>query len=74
KESSWQGLRVSATSSNNQEEEWEHEPFQEEAYDGWLKEIGEYLSTLQRQEEWNNKHFKEVRRRAYGFLLKDGVL
>ena len=49
-------------------------PFRVELYDGRLKEIGLYLSTLKRQEGWMDKTFKDIRHQSYGYLLRDGFL
>ncbi|KAL3696746.1 hypothetical protein R1sor_010822 [Riccia sorocarpa] len=49
-------------------------PFREELYTGRLREIGLYLSTLERQESWSDADFKEIRKKAYGYLLKHGYL
>ncbi|KAL3681576.1 hypothetical protein R1sor_024532 [Riccia sorocarpa] len=44
-------------------------PFRQELYSGKLREIGLYLSSLERHVE-----FKEIRRKAYGYLLRNGFL
>ncbi|KAL3694555.1 hypothetical protein R1sor_008206 [Riccia sorocarpa] len=49
-------------------------PFCEELYSGRLRDIGLYLSTLSRREEWSDAQFKEIRQKAYGYLLRDGYL
>ncbi|KAL3676446.1 hypothetical protein R1sor_026394 [Riccia sorocarpa] len=49
-------------------------PFREELYTGRLREIGLYLSTLERQESWSDVNYAQIRRKAYGYLLKDGYL
>ncbi len=49
-------------------------PFKMELYDGRLRDIGLYLSTLKRQEGWMDKTFKDIRHQSYGFFLKDGFL
>lgn len=48
--------------------------FKEELYDDKLRDVGQYLSTLQKLKEWTDKYFKEVRRHSYKYLLKDEVL
>ncbi|KAL3698024.1 hypothetical protein R1sor_012100 [Riccia sorocarpa] len=40
-------------------------PFMEELYSGRLREIGLYLSTLERQESWSDADYAEIRRKAY---------
>ncbi|KAL3675475.1 hypothetical protein R1sor_025423 [Riccia sorocarpa] len=49
-------------------------PFREELYSGRLRDIGLYLSTLERRESWSDADFKEIRKKAYGYLLKYGYL
>jgi hypothetical protein len=49
-------------------------PFESEIYEGRLRDIGLYLSTMERQESWLDKTFKDIRHQSYGYLLKDGVL
>ena len=49
-------------------------PFKAELYDGRLKDIGLYLSTMERQRSWMEKTFKDIRHQSYGYLLKDGFL
>ncbi|KAL3676832.1 hypothetical protein R1sor_026780 [Riccia sorocarpa] len=49
-------------------------PFREELYTGRLREIGLYLSTLERQESWSDVDYAQIWRKAYGYLLKDGYL
>ncbi|MCO5601145.1 hypothetical protein L7F22_055264 [Adiantum nelumboides] len=50
------------------------ESFLEESYEGdWLL-IGQYLSTLSRHEGWSDEEFKRIRRKAYGYFLKNGFL
>ncbi|KAL3685370.1 hypothetical protein R1sor_003392 [Riccia sorocarpa] len=49
-------------------------PFREYLYSEILREVGFYLSTLRRREDWNDAEFSKVRRKAYGFLLRDGYL
>ena len=44
-------------------------PFKDELYEGKLRDIGMYLSTLKRQEGWMNKTFKDIRHQSYGYLL-----
>ncbi len=43
-------------------------------YEGKMKDIGLYLSSLTRQEGWTDKAFKDIRRQSYGYLLKEGFL
>ena len=48
--------------------------FLENDYDGeWLL-IGRYLSTLRRSDEWSDQEYKRIRKKAYGYFLKDGHL
>ena len=49
-------------------------PFKEDLYQGRLRDIGIYLSTLKRQEGWLDKTFKDIRHQSYDFLLRDGFL
>ena len=49
-------------------------PFKVELYEGKLKDIGLYLSTMERQEGWMDKTFKDIRHQSYEYLLKDGFL
>jgi hypothetical protein len=49
-------------------------PFKAELYEGRLKDIGFYLSTLKRHKDWSEKTFKDIRHRAYDYLLRDGFL
>ena len=50
------------------------EAFMESMYEGeWLL-IGRYLSTVTRHEDWSDAEFKKIRKKAYGFLLRDGYL
>jgi hypothetical protein len=39
-----------------------------------MRDIGLYLSTLKRQEGWEDKTFKGIRHQSYGFLLHEGFL
>src|SRR5450759_1456029 len=48
--------------------------FEANHYEGRLREIGIYLSTLKRQEGWMDKTFKNIRHQSYGYLLRDGFL
>jgi len=48
--------------------------FHEDLYEGRLKDIGIYLSTMKRQDDWMDKTFKDIRHQSYGYLLKDGFL
>jgi Integrase zinc binding domain/RNase H-like domain found in reverse transcriptase/Reverse transcriptase (RNA-dependent DNA polymerase) len=49
-------------------------PFKAELYEGKLRDIGLYLSTLERQRNWMDKTFKDIRHQSYGYLLRDGFL
>lgn len=49
-------------------------PFEAELYEGKMKDIGLYLSTLKRQEDWSDKTFKRIRHQSYGFFLRDKLL
>jgi hypothetical protein len=49
-------------------------PFRTELYEGKLKDIGLYLSTMKQQEGWTDKTFKDIRHQSYGYLLKEGFL
>ena len=49
-------------------------PFEANQYEGRLRDIGIYLSTLRRQEGWMDKTFKNIRHQSYGYLLRDGFL
>ena len=49
-------------------------PFKADQYEGKLRDIGIYLSTLKRQEGWMDKIFKDIRHLSYGYLLRDGFL
>ena len=49
-------------------------PFNDELYEGRLRDIGLYLSILKRQEGWMDKAFKDIRHQSYGYLLRDGFL
>ena len=48
--------------------------FREDLYGGRLKDIGIYLNTMRRQENWSNKDFKDIRHQAYGYFLRDCLL
>ena len=48
--------------------------FREDLYGGRLKDIGIYLNTMRRQENWSNKDFKDIRHQTYGYLLRDCLL
>ena len=54
--------------------EFEVLAFREELYFGELLLIGRYLSTLQRSSELTEEGFQRLRKKAYKFMLKDGVL
>ena len=62
-------LATDGTSANDGEL-----PFRANLYEGRLREIGIYLSTLKRQEGWLDKTFKDIRHQSYGYLLRDGFL
>ena len=50
------------------------EAFLAHMYEGeWLK-IGRYLSTLTKPNDWSDQEFKKIRKKAYGFFLKEGHL
>jgi len=49
-------------------------PFREDLYEGRLKNIGHYLSMLKVPTDWTEKFSKEIRHKAYGYLLEDGFL
>jgi hypothetical protein len=49
-------------------------PFEADLYEGKMKEIGLYLSTLKKQEGWTDKDFKRIRHQSYGFFLRDKLL
>ena len=48
--------------------------FKVELYEGRLRKIGFYLSTLKRQEGWIDKTFKDIRHQCYGYLLRNRFL
>lgn len=48
--------------------------FFEGLYEGKLKDIRIYLSTMKKQEGWMDKIFKNIRHQFYDYLLKDGFL
>ena len=50
------------------------ELFLEEFYEGEWLNIGRYLSSLKRLEIWSDQEFKRIRRKAYGYFLRDGFL
>ncbi|CAM6129045.1 unnamed protein product [Calypogeia fissa] len=54
--------------------EFEILAFREGLYSGELLLIGRYLSTLQNPLEMVEEEFYRLRRKAYKFMLKDGVL
>jgi transposase InsO family protein len=54
--------------------EFEILAFREELYSGELFLIGRYLSTLQKSLEMTQEEFHQLRKKAYKFMLKDGVL
>ncbi|KAL3702292.1 hypothetical protein R1sor_020314 [Riccia sorocarpa] len=49
-------------------------PFSEYLYSGRLRDIGFYLSSLEKREDWSDAEFKKIRQKAYGFLLREGYL
>ena len=49
-------------------------PFMAELYDGRLRDIGLYLSTMRQQGGWTDKTFKDIRHQSYGYLLREGFL
>ncbi|KAL3699107.1 hypothetical protein R1sor_017129 [Riccia sorocarpa] len=49
-------------------------PFREYLYSGRLCDIGFYLSSLEKREDWSDTEFKKIRQKAYGFLLREGYL
>ncbi|KAL3694614.1 hypothetical protein R1sor_008265 [Riccia sorocarpa] len=48
--------------------------FREYLYSGRLSDIGFYLSSLEKREDWSDAEFKKIRQKAYGFLLREGYL
>jgi Integrase zinc binding domain/RNase H-like domain found in reverse transcriptase/Reverse transcriptase (RNA-dependent DNA polymerase) len=48
--------------------------FRMDLYEGRLRDIGIYLSTLKRQDCWLDKTFKDIRHQSYDYLLRDGFL
>ena len=62
---------VHATSGANSSGD---QSFREDLYGGRLKDIGIYLITMRRQENWSNKDFKDIRHQTYGYLLRDCLL
>lgn len=48
--------------------------FSENDYDGEGLLIGRYLSTLRKADEWSDQEFKRIRKKAYGYFLKDSHL
>jgi hypothetical protein len=63
---------VLATSGTNTD--GETLPFKADQYEGRLRDIGIYLSTLKRQEGWMDKTFKDIKHQSSGYLLRDGFL
>ncbi|KAL3702351.1 hypothetical protein R1sor_020373 [Riccia sorocarpa] len=49
-------------------------PFREYLYSGRLSDIGFYLSSLEKREDWSDAEFKKIRQKAYEFLLREGYL
>lgn len=50
------------------------EAFAEDLYEGEWLNIGRYLSSLKKQETWSDQEFRRIRRKAYGYFLRDGFL
>ncbi|KAL3695983.1 hypothetical protein R1sor_010059 [Riccia sorocarpa] len=73
-ERSWGVMAVVVNSTMSQENRDEGNVFLEEHYRGRFLEIGKYLSTLEKDQAWNEKQYREIRHQAYGYLLKDGHL
>ena len=48
--------------------------FKEDLYSGEFLLIGRYLSTLEADESWTEDESKKIRKKAYGFILKEGFL
>lgn len=48
--------------------------FREDIYVGKLRDIGIYLNTMERQDNWSNKAFRDIRHQSYGYLLRDELL
>ncbi|TPX55757.1 hypothetical protein SpCBS45565_g08492 [Spizellomyces sp. 'palustris'] len=55
-------------------EEMEVLRFDEERYMGELKEIGQFLSMLEADPSWDEQKVKQIRKEAYKFRLKNGLL
>jgi hypothetical protein len=49
-------------------------PFHEENYEGDLLDIGYYLSTLTKHANWSVEKFRQIRKKAYKFILQGGFL
>ena len=49
-------------------------PFESNQYEGRLRDIGIYLSTLRRQEGWMDKNFKDITHQSYSYFLRNGFL
>jgi hypothetical protein len=62
------GIEVNTSSVLDEHVEF----FQEKLYSDILRDIGLYLQTWKKQDHWIANRFKEIRRCAYKFLLKDG--
>src|SRR5271154_5254608 len=43
-------------------------------YEGSELILGQYLETLQRSEDLSDDEYRQLRRRAHGFLVRDGIL
>lgn len=48
--------------------------FKVDLYEGSLRDIGMYLSTLKKNTDWSDKTFKNIRHQSYNYLLRDGLL
>jgi hypothetical protein len=64
------GLCMATTS----EEDYEQLDFCEDLYSGELVQIGRYISTLEKDPQWNADTFNRIRKKSYQFMLRDGVL
>ena len=61
-------------SSHNAMKELEKLHFQEDLYSGELLVLGKYLQTLEKEEAWTKEIFEKIRKKAYGYMLRDGLL
>ncbi|GGV55940.1 hypothetical protein GCM10010495_82770 [Kitasatospora herbaricolor] len=64
------GLKFYSISNLNREDKL----FLEKTYEEELLDIGHYLNTLSKQGNWSTKKFKQIRKKVYGFLFRDGFL